>query len=160
MGLLPNFLATRPQTAETDFAGIVVSNSSSASCFKNGDKVWGIISGASGPAGDPTGQGALSEYVVVAEDRIALNPSAANGGGITVDEASGLATVGITAVQTLEILKVQPGWHIFVVGGETYENPLLTPTGPLIEFLISLHLIYALRTTQEVLRWAQSLSRC
>lgn len=109
MGMLPNFLTTRPQTAEQDFSGTVISvPSTSASRFQPGDKVWGIAGGTS-----VNGQGALSEYIAIDEDRLALVLS-----GVSMDEAAGLATIGITAVQALEVIGPEPGWHVFVVGGE------------------------------------------
>lgn len=115
MGMTPDFLAIRPQTAEQDFAGVVVSVPSEDSQFKSGDRVWGIIQGP-----HAQGQGALSEYIAVDEERIALIPSTCGGSksSLTMDEASGLATVGISAVQVLETLRPDPKWHVFVVGGE------------------------------------------
>lgn len=108
MGLLPNFLASRPTIAEHDFTGVVVDGNGTS--WKVGDPVFGIV-----PAMSKDGQGALAEFVSIPEGQLAPRPS-----NISIKEAAGVALVGQTAWECLfDIAGVQPGQTVFINGGSS-----------------------------------------
>lgn len=89
-----------------DLAGTVVRSADGASRFSPGDKVIGWIYRSDEPA-----EGTQAEYVVIDEGALALAPQNA-----TPAEASILPLNGNTAAQGLDLLDLQPGQTLAVVG--------------------------------------------
>jgi NADPH:quinone reductase-like Zn-dependent oxidoreductase len=107
-----------PATAETDFAGTVVSVgpdvkkvASGEDCDRNfqpGDEVFGSF-----PVGDhlKTGRGALAEYLAIDASAIARRPQ-----NISAAEAASLPVSGVTAVALLDRAALKPGQKVLVNG--------------------------------------------
>ncbi|KAF7295967.1 Quinone oxidoreductase [Mycena kentingensis (nom. inval.)] len=101
---MPNFMMGRPHVMEQDVAGVIVDPNGTS--FKAGDKVFGISSKPK--------QGTLAEYVVIPASRIAAMPP-----NISAVEAAGLATVLLTAMAALRLMKLEKGQTLFVNGGSS-----------------------------------------
>jgi NADPH:quinone reductase-like Zn-dependent oxidoreductase len=107
MGLLPNVFTKIPRGSETDYVGVIADGTDTS--FREGQRVYGKIAGMI-PTKVP---GSLSEYVVVGPDEVTSCPPS-----LSVEEAAGLALVGITSyVALFEQCGVQPGQSVFVNGG-------------------------------------------
>lgn len=110
MGLLPNFLAKRPLTAENDLSGIIVDAGDSK--FKNGDRVFGFIEVA---LQRETYQGSLTQYTRVPASYLAPLPS-----NISFTDAAGFTLAGETAWQSLySVGNLESGQSIFVNGASS-----------------------------------------
>ncbi|KAA1471271.1 NAD(P)-binding protein [Dentipellis sp. KUC8613] len=110
MGMLPNFIAKRPLTAESDFTGIVANGNGTR--WLEGEAVFGTIPY---DLSMKTKQGALTEYTVVPADHLATRPA-----NITPVQAAGVGIVGFTAWQAVfDYLKMEEGQHLFVYGAST-----------------------------------------
>lgn len=97
-------LGRMPAVPGMDAAGII-DEASEASGWQAGDRVMTIAL----PFGDH--QGAYTEYLVAPADSLAHIPA-----GMDFAEASTLPMNGLTAVQTLEKLNLQPGQSLAVTG--------------------------------------------
>ena len=107
MTLLPNMFTKNPRGSETDYVGIIADNNDTS--FRVGQRVYGKIAGLV-PTKVP---GSLSEYIVVGPDEVTSCPPS-----LSIEEAAGLALVGITSyVALFEVCGVQPGQSVFVNGG-------------------------------------------
>ncbi|TFY68889.1 hypothetical protein EVG20_g3367 [Dentipellis fragilis] len=110
MCMLPNFIAKRPLTAESDFAGIVANGNGTK--WLDGEAVFGLIPYG---LGMKTKQGALTEYTVVPADHLATRPA-----NVTPAQAAGVGIVGLTAWQAVfDYLKMEEGQHLFIYGAST-----------------------------------------
>ncbi|MHA7279799.1 NADP-dependent oxidoreductase [Arthrobacter sp. MDT2-2] len=94
-----------PYMPGMDAAG-VIDEVGEGSTWNVGDKVMAIAL--------PLGQhgGAYAEYLIAPDDSIARIPA-----GTTLEEASTIPMNGLTAVQILELVALQPGQVIAVTGG-------------------------------------------
>jgi NADPH:quinone reductase-like Zn-dependent oxidoreductase len=99
MGLLPTFLPWRTRPVPCfDFVGTIVKAGSAAPIqLKEGE----LVCGAFAPPDVFLGKGALSEYVKIPADRVALVPDVLKGRG-RLREAAGLGVAAQTAVLMLE----------------------------------------------------------
>jgi NADPH:quinone reductase len=88
-----------------EMAGIIVEVENPISEFKIGDEVYGYVSNFGS-------SGTYTEYIVVPEVIIAKKPT-----NIDFNQASSLAIVGLTAIQTLERCNIQKNDTVFIVGG-------------------------------------------
>jgi len=126
MQMLPNALAKRPHTAESDFTGIVVATQG-VTGFSNGDAVCGWISQRERVDGycmasvliqstamsQITSQGALCEYVRVRSDHVVRRPP-----NITPVQAAGVCMSGLAAWQLLfEDAKIKKGDNVLINNG-------------------------------------------
>jgi len=83
-----------------DMAGVVEAAGSSATQFRPGDEVYASCGGA------------LAEYVIVAEDKLALKPD-----NLTFEQAAAIPTGAITALKGLrDVGKLQPGQKVLING--------------------------------------------
>ena len=83
-----------------DMAGVVEAAGSSLTQFRPGDEVYAACSGA------------LTEYVSVAEDKLALKPA-----NLTFEQAAAIPTAAITALKGLrDVGKLQPGQKVLING--------------------------------------------
>lgn len=89
-----------------DLAGIVVRLGAGVTTLKVGDAVFAKL----GP-GQPGLNGAYAQYAVANATQVMPKPT-----GQTYAEASGLATVGMTAMRTLDHAGVAPGQRVFING--------------------------------------------
>lgn len=88
-----------------DAAGVVVKVGSNVSKFKIGDEVYSRVSDYR--------IGTFAEYISIDEKAVALKPK-----NITMEEASSIPLVGLTAWQALvEIAKVKKGQKVFIQAG-------------------------------------------
>ncbi|KAJ3530617.1 hypothetical protein NMY22_g8500 [Coprinellus aureogranulatus] len=110
MTMVPGFVSKRPYVPEHDFSGTIVDSNGSEE-FKVGDEVFGWVLPMAQRA---TKQGTLSEYLTVSESCIAKRPS-----NISEIEAAGVTAVAITALQALDLAKLEEGQTLFVNGGST-----------------------------------------
>ncbi|KAF7307544.1 PKS-ER domain-containing protein [Mycena indigotica] len=101
---MPNFVMGRPHPMEQDFAGVVAD--ANGTDFKVGDRVFG--------ASPSPKNGTLAEYTIIPADVLATIPP-----NISAVDASGLATVMLTAVQALKDLKLEKGQTVFINGGSS-----------------------------------------
>lgn len=88
-----------------EMAGIIVEVENSSSKFKIGDEVYGYVSNFGS-------SGTYTEYIVVPEVIIAKKPK-----NIDFNQASSLAIVGLTAIQTIEKCNIQKNDSVFITGG-------------------------------------------
>lgn len=95
-----------PATLGLDFAGTVVEIGSDVSGFAIGDRVYGTANAMFGASG------AFAEFAAVNAENAAHTPS-----NLTDLEAASLPTAGISGLQAIDTLKVQPGHKVFVHGG-------------------------------------------
>jgi NADPH:quinone reductase-like Zn-dependent oxidoreductase len=86
-----------------DLAGRVEAVGSSVTQFRLGDEVFGDNFGS--------GLGAFAEYVCVSEDRLALKPSRTS-----FEDAAAVPLAAMTALQGLQMGKIQPGQKILING--------------------------------------------
>lgn len=89
-----------------DLAGIVVKKGENVSNVEVGDAVFAKM-----PFGAGGLNGAYSQYAVTSDDQIAPKPS-----DQTYAEAAGIATVGMTAMRTLDHAQVKSGDRVFING--------------------------------------------
>jgi len=95
-----------PSVPGGDLAGVVVRLGEGVTSIKVGDAVFAKL----GP-GQPGLNGAYAQYAVAPANQVMPKPV-----GQTYAEASGLATVGMTAMRTLDHAKVSPGQRVFING--------------------------------------------
>ena len=106
MGGSPSGNASEPNVPGSDLAGIVVKLGDGVSNVQVGDAVFAKLAvGANGL------NGSYSEYAVATADQVVPKPT-----GHTFAEASGLATVGMTAMRTLDHVNVTAGQRVFING--------------------------------------------
>jgi NADPH:quinone reductase-like Zn-dependent oxidoreductase len=91
-----------PFVLGTDFAGIVERVPAAAIDFRVGDRVFGIAHQ----------YGAYAEYTAVAPGK----PVAHTLDGVTDEQAAALPTSGITALGSIELLKLSTNQHLVVMG--------------------------------------------
>ena len=92
-----------------DFAGIVVKLGEGVSNVQVGDKIFSKV--AIGGGGVDGLNGAYSEYVITLAEHTNLKPE-----DQTFAEASGLGTVGVTALRTIWHAEVKAGDRVFING--------------------------------------------
>ncbi|KAH6919008.1 quinone oxidoreductase [Coprinopsis sp. MPI-PUGE-AT-0042] len=109
LATMPNFIANRPRVNGSDFAGYIVDPGDSD--FKAGDPVFGYVHIS---YARQSKQGALAEYVVVPAYDVAHRPS-----NIKLIEAAGVTLTALTALQALEMGKLQEGQTLLINGGST-----------------------------------------
>lgn len=90
-----------PWTPGGDVAGRVAAVGEGVTSFKVGDEVFGYTRDA----------GAYAEFVVVNADNLAHRPAA-----IPAEVAAGIALVGQTAMQMLQLAKIKAGQTLLVLG--------------------------------------------
>ncbi|RXW21116.1 hypothetical protein EST38_g4734 [Candolleomyces aberdarensis] len=108
--LLPDFLAKRPYIPEHDFSGFVVDSNNSQE-YSNGDQVYGWIRL---DAQLKSKQGVLAEYISISQDNIQKRPS-----NVSAIEAAGVSLVALTALQSLDTVKLEQDQTILINGGST-----------------------------------------
>jgi NADPH:quinone reductase-like Zn-dependent oxidoreductase len=107
MSLIPSVFG-RPFIPELDFCGWVQQAGPAAPSFlAEGTAVWGSLS----PKATMSGAGTLAEYLVVPADRVVTKPTQ-----IDFAEASGLSTVGQTAIKMVQTAGVKRGDRVLVNG--------------------------------------------
>jgi len=97
---------TFPATLAGDFAGVVKEVGPKVSGLRIGDEVYGnapVIAG---------GSGAAAEYISANASMVAYKPPKA-----TYIEAAALPLAGVSAVQAIDEMKLQPGQRILIHGG-------------------------------------------
>lgn len=105
-GAPPGRTPTDPSVPGSDLAGIVVKLGAGVSNVKIGDAVFAKL--AVGPSGL---NGSYSQFAVASADQVIPKPS-----DQTFAEASGLATVGMTAMRTLDHANVGADQRVFING--------------------------------------------
>ncbi len=95
-----------PSVPGSDLAGIVVKLGESVSNVNIGDAVFAKLAVGGGGL-----NGSYSEYAVASADQVVPKPT-----GQTYAQASGLATVGMTAMRTLDHVNVDAGQRVFING--------------------------------------------
>ena len=90
-----------------DFSGVVARVGAGVTSFKVGDAVFAKIN--SGQGGSLNG--AYAQYAIAPVSRVAAKPT-----GLTSAEASGLGTVGITALRAVNQANVRAGQRVFIDG--------------------------------------------
>ena len=90
-----------------DFSGVVARVGAGVTSFKVGDAVFAKIN--SGQGGSLNG--AYAQYAIAPVSRVAAKPT-----GLTYAEASGLGTVGITALRAVNQANVRAGQRVFIDG--------------------------------------------
>jgi NADPH:quinone reductase-like Zn-dependent oxidoreductase len=105
MGMLARALVSVPASPGMDYAGTVVKTGAgiAAKTFKVGDKVFGKV--------DPQRHGTLGTYITATYEGCAAVPE-----GVSLDEASCVATAGLSAYQCIKPY-VKEGDKVFVNGG-------------------------------------------
>jgi NADPH:quinone reductase-like Zn-dependent oxidoreductase len=93
-----------PQVLGSDGAGTVVAAGPKTARFRPGDAVYAYV------FDNPQG-GFYAEYAVVPEEAAAPVPP-----GLKMDEAGGLAACGLTAVAAFEVMTIERGAPLLVVG--------------------------------------------
>ena len=86
-----------------DVAGRVEAVGSAVTQFKPGDEVFGDLFAS--------GHGAFAEYATVPEQLLALKPA-----NITFEQAAAVPLAGVTALQALRRVNVQPGERVLING--------------------------------------------
>ena len=101
---LDNGLFTPKRTIlGADVAGRVEAVGSAVTQFKPGDEVFGDLFAS--------GHGAFAEYATVPEQLLALKPA-----NITFEQAAAVPLAGVTALQALRRVNVQPGERVLING--------------------------------------------
>ncbi|MCY1674950.1 NADP-dependent oxidoreductase [Pseudarthrobacter sp. SL88] len=95
-----------PAVQGRDFAGIVDTVGPQVTAYRPGDEVFGMVKR------DYIGDGTFAEYVVVDQDRFLVKRPAA----LDRDAAGALGLAGVTALQCLDALDLQPGDAVFING--------------------------------------------
>jgi NADPH:quinone reductase-like Zn-dependent oxidoreductase len=90
-----------PFVPGADFSGVVDSVGEGVSQFRPGDQVWGYSSGG----------GAYAEYIAIDADKIGPKPKT-----LTHVQSASLALVGQTALQMVELAKIQKGQTVLIHG--------------------------------------------
>lgn len=94
-----------PQPFGLEFAGKVARVGAKVSRFKQGDGVYGIVTGSR--------IGAIAEYCAIPEVDLCLKPPR-----LGYEEAAGIPLVGLTVYQALiEVAKVRSGQKVFIAAG-------------------------------------------
>ena len=115
MCLVPMIFRKKPATAETDFAGVVIAvgkegeSSSTEDAdrhFQPGSEVFGSLEV---PDHLKTGQGALSEYLLVKPSAVASKPS-----NMSLADAAGLPVSGGTALALFDAAALKPGQKVLI----------------------------------------------
>jgi NADPH:quinone reductase-like Zn-dependent oxidoreductase len=109
MKILPNFVAGRPHIAEYDVTGTIVDPNGTR--FAVGDAVFGVILPLDAIK---TRQGALAQYVTASSKWLTSRPD-----NITATEAAGLTIAGMTALNAIQIAKLESGQTVFINGGSS-----------------------------------------
>ncbi|KAJ2925233.1 hypothetical protein H1R20_g11882, partial [Candolleomyces eurysporus] len=110
MKMLPDFLGKRPYIPEHDFSGVVVDSNGSQE-YSNGDQVYGWIRL---DAQLKSKQGALAEYISLSQDNIQKRPD-----NVSPVEAAGVTLAALTALQSLDDVKLEQDQTILINGGST-----------------------------------------
>lgn len=97
---------TFPATLGLDFAGVVTAIGQNVSGFAIGDRVYGTANAMFGASG------AFAEFAVTNAANVGITPPNLND-----VEAASLPTAGISGLQAIDTLHVQPGQKIFIHGG-------------------------------------------
>lgn len=95
-----------PSVPGSDLAGIVVKLGENVSNVNVGDAVFAKLA-----VGDSGLNGSYSQYAVASADQVMHKPT-----DQTYAQASGLATVGMTAMRTLDHVNVSAGQRVFING--------------------------------------------
>ncbi len=95
-----------PATVGLDIAGHVVEVGGNVTGFAIGDTVYGTANAMFGASG------AFAEFVAANSSNIAVAPAA-----ISLADAASLPTAGISGLQAIDTLNVQPGQKVFIHGG-------------------------------------------
>jgi NADPH:quinone reductase len=103
-----------PLILGSDVAGVVDAIGSGVTAFAAGDEVYAYLLG-----GGKTG-GAYAEYVCQQAGFVAHKPR-----NLSFAQAAAVPTVGLTAYQCLERVRLQPGEPLFVAGGSGGVGTLL-----------------------------------
>lgn len=126
MQILPNAMAGRPRTTESDFTGVIIANQGFTG-FEVGDTVCGwippgilillllitISQQLSVEMSQKTGQGALSQFVRIRSDHIIKRPE-----NINIIQGAGVCMAGLCAWQLLfNHAKITAGQSILINGG-------------------------------------------
>ncbi len=108
---LPMTPAQFPAVLQSDFSGVVEAVGAGVTRFVAGDEVYGLAGGYRGPNGDIPG--ALSEYIAVDAQLIALKPHS-----LDFRQAAALPLVAATAWLALHVkVKITPSTTLLVQGG-------------------------------------------
>ncbi|MGP6177748.1 NADP-dependent oxidoreductase [Microbacterium sp. A196] len=95
-----------PSVQGRDFAGTIDAVGAAVTRFQPGDDVFGMVKR------DYVGDGTFAEYVVVDAQRfITVRPEA-----LSLADAGALGLAGVTALQCVEALELQPGATVFING--------------------------------------------
>ena len=114
MQLVPNMGMKRPNVPEIDFVGTIVTiappakGPPSTTSLQVGQRVYGLFEGPNRGT-----QGTLCEYITIDTERVSPVPST-----VTLEEAAGLAAVGVSSILAFENAKVQDGQSVFILGGK------------------------------------------
>lgn len=95
-----------PATLGLDIAGHVVEVGGNVAGFAIGDAVYGTANAMFGASG------AFAEFVAANGSNIAVAPAA-----ISLADTASLPTAGISGLQAIDTLNVQPGQKVFIHGG-------------------------------------------
>lgn len=95
-----------PATLGLDIAGHVVEVGGNVAGFAIGDAVYGTANALFGASG------AFAEFVAANGSNIAIAPAS-----ISLADAASLPTAGISGLQAINTLSVQPGQKVFIHGG-------------------------------------------
>ncbi len=95
-----------PAVPGIDIAGVVAGTDPGVSTFRTGDRVFGTASVMAG------GSGAFAEFAAVPAGLLAKAPA-----GLSFLEAAALPLAGVSALQALDMLKLEKGRTIFIQGG-------------------------------------------
>jgi len=93
-----------PRVPGSDGAGTIIACGDKVKGLKPGDRVygWGFESQKGG---------FFAEYVALPEDKVAKIPN-----GLSFEDAAGLAVDGLTALEGLDLLKLDPGDCLMIMG--------------------------------------------
>jgi reticulon-4-interacting protein 1, mitochondrial len=107
--VVPMFIRTSPSVAELDLSGRVVAKGTDAGSLSVGDDVFGVLQ----PGHHiKQGRGTLAEYVIVQRDEVVRKPD-----NVSLEEAAGLGTVGVTGYFVVSKSGLKPGDRVFINGG-------------------------------------------
>lgn len=95
-----------PATLGLDMAGTIAEVGNNVTGFAVGDRVYGTANAMFGASG------AFAEYVAANAGSVALSPR-----NISDEEAASLPTAGISGLQAIDTLAIEPGQKVFIHGG-------------------------------------------